>query len=330
MAKIMSPLVGQGKGKIGAQVLYRANGEQLIRSKAISVANPRSNAQTIQRMVIANVSKLAAQLRPIINHSFEGVQYGEKSVRFFSSKACATIKAGVVNPVYGTAPVVPGDAPYGSPVNILLSKGSLAAANVGVSAQMSGREAQCYVTLSDCSSQTTFSQLIMALGISSSEQLTFVLGKDVLFDSAYNIEEQFAGIDFAIARVNFRNAVEASVPAFVETSAGSGAYTFNPLILDEDRCDGLEYLVWSEESGSMSLNPFGGDVARCAAVIRSAYVDGAWKRSTTFLTTAWNEFTGGTEDGYTGGWNILSSVVGCFQRTKTVVEDRFLNREKND
>lgn len=329
MAKIMSPLVGQGKGKIGAQVLYRANGEQLIRSKAISVANPRSNAQTIQRMVIANVSKLAAQLRPIIDHSFEGVQYGEKSVRFFSSKACATIKAGVVNPVYGTAPVVPGDAPCGSPTDILLSKGSLPEANITYDTEMDGRNANCSVILPTLISSSTFSDLVLALGVNLGDQLTFIMGKDELYDSAYNVEEQFAGINFVFARINFRSAVEASVPAFVPIREGSGNCKFNPLILDEDRCSGLENLIFGEVAGGMQLIPFDEETPKCAAVIRSAYVDGTWKRSTTWLHTSWNNFTGGNQDGYSGGWNVLSSVAGCFQRTRTAVEDRFLNREKD-
>lgn len=78
---------GQLRGKRGGNVYYRANGQQISRAKAATVRNPRTARQAVQRMVLATSSKLTSALRPIVDHSFEGVAVGETSVRHFQSRA---------------------------------------------------------------------------------------------------------------------------------------------------------------------------------------------------------------------------------------------------
>lgn len=331
MAKIMSPLVGQGKGKIGAQVLYRANGEQLIRARAIEVKNPRSNAQMAQRMAVATASKLTAALRGIVDHSFEGVPYGEASVRFFNSKATLIIKAAINNLKRGWAPVVPGDAPIGACPNIPLSKGSLSPVNVNFDKAFAGRNGvvNMYFTSGPgTSADSSLSQFCAALGISKSDQLTFVLAQSELYDSAYNVEEQFSGLRFTFARVNFNLDAADSTTVFLEDE--QGILHFNPAIIDAEKSSNWLSLGFDQTQQGLELQSPEEGYWVAAAIIRSAYVSGAWQRSNTELETLWGDFTGeGQQDGYSIGLNYYDSVLECYRKGKTAIEDRYLNKEDN-
>lgn len=72
-------LLGMARKKIGDVVFYRANGEQISRARNRAPKNPRSEKQSIQRMVLATASKTLAALAGLYDHSFEGVQVGIKS-----------------------------------------------------------------------------------------------------------------------------------------------------------------------------------------------------------------------------------------------------------
>ena len=78
-------LLGDARGKVGDLVFSRQGGQQVTRARAAQVSNPRTTKQMIQRMIFGSVSFAYAMLRPICNHSFEGVQYGQRSMsKFFA------------------------------------------------------------------------------------------------------------------------------------------------------------------------------------------------------------------------------------------------------
>lgn len=76
-------LLGQARGKVGDLVFARAFGKQVIRSKAQSVANPKTIGQNTQRAILATIAKSAAALTPIVDHSWASIAYGAESVRHF-------------------------------------------------------------------------------------------------------------------------------------------------------------------------------------------------------------------------------------------------------
>lgn len=84
--------LGMARKKIGDVVFYRANGEQISRARNRAPRNPRSAKQSIQRMVLATASKMAAAWRPIVDHSFEGYNVGQDSVRHFQQLAMARLR----------------------------------------------------------------------------------------------------------------------------------------------------------------------------------------------------------------------------------------------
>ena len=64
--------------------VYR--GEQITKDRVYRVSNPRTEAQMIQRALIPIVAAARSALKGLIDHSFEGVAYGEASLREFSKQ----------------------------------------------------------------------------------------------------------------------------------------------------------------------------------------------------------------------------------------------------
>lgn len=89
-------LLGMGRGKLGDVVLYRQNGQQMSRPRVRVVNNPRTSGQQIQRMVQATIAYAYAGLKTIVDHSFEGVQYGGKSMNYFMKRNMDELRAQVI------------------------------------------------------------------------------------------------------------------------------------------------------------------------------------------------------------------------------------------
>ena len=63
--------------------VYR--GEQITKDRVTRVANPRTEAQMKQRAIIPIVAASRAALKGLVDHSFEGVAYGDQSLKKFSA-----------------------------------------------------------------------------------------------------------------------------------------------------------------------------------------------------------------------------------------------------
>lgn len=90
-------LLGMGRGKLGDIVLYRQNGQQMSRPRTRVVKNPRTSGQQVQRMIQATIAYGYAGLKTIVDHSFEGVQYGGKSMNYFMKRNMDALRAKVLS-----------------------------------------------------------------------------------------------------------------------------------------------------------------------------------------------------------------------------------------
>lgn len=72
------------------QVVY---GQQITKDRVSSVHNPQTPRQNAQRIVFATVSQAMKFMGPIINHSFEGVPYGGKSLNRFAKLNLERLRA---------------------------------------------------------------------------------------------------------------------------------------------------------------------------------------------------------------------------------------------
>ena len=96
--------------------VYR--GQQITKDRVYRVSNPRTEAQMKQRAIIPIVAASRAALKGLVDHSFEGVNYGNDSLKKFSE---LNLRSGAL--------IVDSYAPngYSNPgfANLTVSKGSL-------------------------------------------------------------------------------------------------------------------------------------------------------------------------------------------------------------
>ena len=97
-----SPFMGTLKGKLGETVALRRNGKQVLRAYVRDIKNPNSQKQQVQRMVQATAAQAYSAMKTICNHSFEGVQVGQKSMSYFISKNMDKLRAAITAGVDGT------------------------------------------------------------------------------------------------------------------------------------------------------------------------------------------------------------------------------------
>lgn len=92
MAKSKS-FFGLRSGSTKSHTYQVLNGQQITKDRVTSVHNPRTPRQNAQRIVFATVSQAMKFMGPIVNHSFEGVPYGGKSLNRFAKLNLERLRA---------------------------------------------------------------------------------------------------------------------------------------------------------------------------------------------------------------------------------------------
>lgn len=97
------------RGRIGSDVYSigkngKGEKQQVVRSLAETVANPRTSAQMAGRMYMSTVMQAVSFMSVIIDHSFDGFPKGQPSISEFIKTNYALIKAdAVAHPASGNA-----------------------------------------------------------------------------------------------------------------------------------------------------------------------------------------------------------------------------------
>ena len=128
--------LGMSRGSVGDVTFYRNRGNQVARARNRQPANPKTEAQVIQRMILATASKAYSRMKGIVDHSFQGVQYGGISQSYFLKRAMEDLRNWVALTL-PTAPESVNQNPLGvfglayptraalSGVGLLISEGSI-------------------------------------------------------------------------------------------------------------------------------------------------------------------------------------------------------------
>ena len=124
--------LGTGRGSVGDVTFYRKNGNQISRVRNRRVSNPSTQAQLVQRAVLATIAKAYAAGSVIFDHSFEGVSVGEKSQARFMSRNLDLLRSYVTDDLKNNrgdgqchAAVVARGGSFPVPNGYLVSEGSL-------------------------------------------------------------------------------------------------------------------------------------------------------------------------------------------------------------
>lgn len=316
-------MLGTSRGKIGDVVMYRANGQQMTRVRVRKVANPKTNAQSIQRLVLSSAAKAAQALSFVVDHSFEGVQYGSKSTRYFRSEAMKELRAkflAALNYTEATgfntfAPIVPLDANDAAIGEYLISKGSLPSFD-GVTYVTCTADGWTPIGLQweGLQYDDTFGvfKIRTEHGISLDDQITIVMARESGAESVSS--DELVDNTFFYARLNFNADANDGLQMWLPYSGHSQSsgfdykvYRINPAVLDTSRSTNYDHVLlinntvtegvigttWQlvvlpANMGTLVSDADFSSVLEdytAAAVIRSRYEDGTWLRSTEHLRT---------------------------------------------
>lgn len=272
--------------------VYR--GQQITKDRVSRISNPRSEAQMRQRAIIPIVAASRAALKGLVNHSFEGVAYGDQSLKKFSElnlrAGAIEVRSyspnGVSNPGFATLIVAKGSLSNGF-VDVRRNDDLSAAcfhfpipnAKTDLAfkkAAVGGDADEVFATIAEWGA-TEFE--IVAPG----NQLTFLTVSQV---GSIGVGENDAPLsEFDINRILFPS--EGNTPAQVEDVNGAWkvqsavAEGANTVTLYNKQT--MLTITWNKAGKNLVFevqptNHLNGTV-QGGALIRSAYVNGIWKRS---------------------------------------------------
>ena len=199
--------LGMSRGSVGDVTFYRNRGNQVARARNRAPMNPKTEAQTIQRMILATASKAYSRMKGIVDHSFQGVQYGGMSQSYFLKRAMDDIRTWVSqtinitgeypknlrNPLLYRGLAYPTDA-HQSGVGLLISEGSVPSV-LAVLTTPAGDEDPVFDHFGNLlpsmeENEWTCQQVMNALGAQVGDQITVVglSSKGVFSASRYVIK----------------------------------------------------------------------------------------------------------------------------------------------
>lgn len=282
-------LLGHARGKVGSLVFSRSNGQQVVRARAEVIKNPQTEAQMIQRIILQTAAQAYSRMQPIVDHSFEGIPAGQKSMSYFMKRAISAIRAELaeVGDLDAASPaVVALGTNYFAVNGYAIAKGTLPSVIPDV---VTNGEAQFTV------SGNTYADVINTFGLQRGDQLTFCVieGNDI------------ANCSFKFCRIILDP----------RETDGSQADLDSDFIIEgivnkpnpKNEYNGV-YVNFSTNQLHVTVD---GDVAAAAAIVSRQKADGTWLRSNSSLEVGEGVLIGITvQDAldafYSGGIDIIS------------------------
>lgn len=268
---VVNGIMGGGlSGSVG-KVTFRKGikGETIASQKAEKVHNPQTEDQAYQRMCMNTAMKAYSAMKEICNHSFEGVQYGQKSMSLFIQENLYGIKSGFAGVSQSlnfgfTAKGIMGNV---APRPFLVSKGTLKnPSNI------------LKWTMGDI----TWREWKSLTGMKEGDQLTIVG-----FVSGVNLneydEDTQVPFKFSYRRYKFKDVIDNEKIVI----SGDAYQEFNSDVLQDveeegDTNLGLISANISDSEWKLSVHYNGANVNAFAFIV-SRNVNGVWKRSTANL-----------------------------------------------
>ena len=266
-------LLGHARGKVGDLVFSRTNGQQVVRSKAAVVKNPKTEQQTIQRIILNTVAQAYSKMKPIVDHSFERVPEGQKSMSKFLHDNLAALRTKIANAIAegldydGITAFTPIGQNIFSPNDFIIATGSLPAITIE-----SFTTAGAIVRLGG----STYQDVIDAYGLKRGDQLTFVMVKAGLGGNG--------ATNFEYARI----ILDPQTPDGVEAPLSSALLIDGAINLPSPRNTG-EFTSIAIDGSGLCTFVLGGSqrlVYSAAVIVSRKADDGTWLRSNTQLATS--------------------------------------------
>lgn len=282
-------LLGHARGKVGSLVFSRVNGQQVTRARAEVVKNPQTDSQMIQRILLNTVAQAYSKMSAIVDHSFEGIQPGQKSMSYFMKSNLNTLREVLAKD--GDITAAP---PYVSPINSNLfamntyevAKGTLPDVNPSIM-----HSDGIYIG----AAANTYQAVLDYYGLQRGDQLTFLICET----------NDYTTVSFKYSRVILDPREDDGTEAPLSTAFVTGTAITKPNPKNE--ANGVQFKF--EES---SIKAYAANDNIGGAVIASRQkVDGTWLRSNSKLVVSEDGGVGFTvedalNDFKSGGLEIIS------------------------
>lgn len=247
------------RGRIGSDVYSvgknsKGEKQQVVRSLAETVANPRTSAQMQGRMIMSTVMQAVSAFNPIIDHSFDGLPVGQPSISEFIRRNYALIKAdAVAHPASGNKFGLNQYQEKGVKAGAFIVSNGAVVAPTAVSADNTG------LMIALTAQTLTIGGLKAALGLSADGYITYVaIGDDAV---AYYV------------RVQLSTTLADETPITSENVASIFSTEGNlPVAIS---LEGNSIFVAGQQDATL----------KCSGMIVSEKVNGAWAHSTCVLST---------------------------------------------
>jgi len=212
MAKVYLDMYGV-QGRVGNKTYYRSNGETYVR-EVVSPKNPKTDAQTTQRVLMKAVCTTYSEFKDVCNHSYEGHNTGADSSNYFRSvnlrylRDRAAILQESGQSLSQFFQFTPLQSKKWTPFAAIISEGHLPEVAVGIDAE-GGHVA--YVNAPG----NTYADFVNAWGLHREDQVTFVTVQK--HEGAYEV-------NFARIVLNPRNADGSGAPMTTEIVNSQGEF----------------------------------------------------------------------------------------------------------
>lgn len=174
-------LLGTAKNSVGDVVMYRREGAQISRVRVRTIKNPKTDAQSFQRAIMAPIAKFYSPLSVVLERSFEGLSKAKSHNKFNQ------VNANLARQNKWALPKGTGFFP----LPYQLSQGTLPA----VTYNFLGEEGYMHISGAAAAPGTTtigdFSKWFIAMGYKDGDVVTFLLAVQAEGNNFYPDTKQF-------------------------------------------------------------------------------------------------------------------------------------------
>lgn len=201
------------QGRVGNKTYYRSNGETHVR-EVVSPKNPKTDAQTTQRVLMKAVCTTYSKFKEICNHSYEGHNTGADcsdyfrsvNLRYLRDRAATLQESGQsLSQFFQFTPL---QSKKWTPFSAILSEGNLPVVAVSIDAE-GGHVAHVNAP------GNTYADFVNAWGLQRKDQVTFVTVQKR--EGAYEV-------NYARIVLNPRNADGSGAPMTTEIVNSQGEF----------------------------------------------------------------------------------------------------------
>lgn len=277
--------MGTARGKLGDVVFYRTGGEQRFRTR-VRPTNRRTNAQLLQRVVVATAVKAYSNFVEVCNHAFQNFEGALKNQERYMRLNIKMLREIALQNIESWSPIrfsstnygnwLPKDATVTVVNPYIISEGDLPSPQLKF-IELSTTTGASFLEIDKSLSSITYNDVIDALGLNEGDQLTFVMqrcltnGVVIMTDIARVIlKPRTAHMNQQIFTLESSGSASSKYVINDPNKENYGDIYFSENIINDNQT--RQIYVYPKGWNAGQVNSFG--------VIVSRYENNMWRRST--------------------------------------------------